>query len=197
MTDIITYNISYSYVDPTTEIGDNVFIGPLCIIGGEAFWPEREGTVLKNREFGGSVILEEGVMILGSTTIERSGFKGGYTRIGRGTIIDHHCLIGHDCVIGEGCKIIAGSIIGGAVEVGKCAYIGLNSTIRNKIRIGPYSQIGCGSNVVKDVPPFEVWAGNPAKKLRDDTYWNLKEEEKSMVLKEWYKEGGYIKNWSW
>jgi acetyltransferase-like isoleucine patch superfamily enzyme len=35
------------------------------------------------------------------------------------------------------------------------------------IKIGTGARIGSGAVVTKDVPPGEVWAGVPAKKMRD------------------------------
>lgn len=33
--------------------------------------------------------------------------------------------------------------------------------------VGKYSVVGAGSVVIKDIPDYEIWAGNPAKKIRD------------------------------
>lgn len=51
--------------------------------------------------------------------------------------------------------------------VGSRVIIGSNVTILGGISIGEGSVIGGGSVVTKNVPPFEIWAGNPAKKIRD------------------------------
>ncbi len=51
-------------------------------------------------------------------------------------------VIGNDVWIGEGCKIKAGITIGDGVV------------------------IGMGSIVTKDIKPYEVWAGNPAKFIK-------------------------------
>ena len=47
--------------------------------------------------------------------------------------------------------------------VQKGASVGANSTIIAGNIIGAYSLIGAGSVVTKEVPPFTVWFGNPAK----------------------------------
>jgi UDP-2-acetamido-3-amino-2,3-dideoxy-glucuronate N-acetyltransferase len=47
------------------------------------------------------------------------------------------------------------------------ARIGANVTVLPGIEIGEQAMIGAGSVVTKDVPPREIWAGNPARKLRD------------------------------
>lgn len=52
-------------------------------------------------------------------------------------------------------------------KVGKAAGIGSGSTIMCGISIGEGAIIGAGSVVTKDVKPFTVVAGNPAKYIRD------------------------------
>ncbi len=48
----------------------------------------------------------------------------------------------------------------------KGASIGANATILGGITIGEGAMIGAGSVVTKDVPPGEIWAGNPARFIR-------------------------------
>ncbi len=45
-------------------------------------------------------------------------------------------------------------------------FVGAHVTILKGVTIGENSIIGAGSVVTKDVPPNEVWAGNPAKFVR-------------------------------
>jgi UDP-2-acetamido-3-amino-2,3-dideoxy-glucuronate N-acetyltransferase len=50
-------------------------------------------------------------------------------------------------------------------HVGKGASIGANATIVCGHNIGEYAFIGAGSVVTKNVPPFSLWVGNPAKQM--------------------------------
>lgn len=50
-------------------------------------------------------------------------------------------------------------------HVGKGATIGANSTIVCGHNIGEYSFIGAGAVVTKNVPPYSLWVGNPAKQM--------------------------------
>jgi len=49
------------------------------------------------------------------------------------------------------------------IVVGLGASIGANATILGGITIGEYALVGAGSVVTKDVPPYTLVVGNPAK----------------------------------
>jgi acetyltransferase-like isoleucine patch superfamily enzyme len=46
-------------------------------------------------------------------------------------------------------------------------WIGVNSTILKGVTIGEGSVVGAGSVVTKDVPPWTIVAGNPARVIRE------------------------------
>lgn len=48
-------------------------------------------------------------------------------------------------------------------HVGKGASIGANATIVCGHNIGEYAFIGAGAVVTKNIPPYSLWIGNPAK----------------------------------
>lgn len=54
----------------------------------------------------------------------------------------------------------------GKVVIKKFAYIGANTVICKPVTIGEGAIIGASSVVTKDIPPFEVWAGNPARFIK-------------------------------
>jgi acyl-[acyl carrier protein]--UDP-N-acetylglucosamine O-acyltransferase len=88
------------------------------------------------------------------------------TLIGAHTWLMKHVHIGHDAVLGGECELAPGTVIGGYCEIGHGVKMGVNSCVRPFIKIGDHARIGAGAVVVKDVPPGEVWAGNPARMLR-------------------------------
>lgn len=45
-------------------------------------------------------------------------------------------------------------------------FIGWNVTICKPVTIGRYAVVGAGSVVTKDIPDYEVWAGNPARFIK-------------------------------
>jgi len=57
------------------------------------------------------------------------------------------------------------SVVPTYVEEG--ASIGSGATVLCGITIGKGSMVGAGSVVTKDIPPGEVWAGNPARFMRE------------------------------
>lgn len=83
-----------------------------------------------------------------------------YAQIGQNVNIQHSVTIG----IKYGYKK--------AATIEDNVVIGAKATIIGPITIGRNSIIGAGSVVVKDVPPFTIVAGNPArviKTLQDET----------------------------
>lgn len=54
----------------------------------------------------------------------------------------------------------------GKVHICKGAYIGMSALIVKPVTIGEYAVVGAGSVVTKDIPPKEVWAGNPARFIK-------------------------------
>lgn len=94
--------------------------------------------------------------------------------------------IGEDVLIGGGCEIMdtdfhqishydriknKGCIPSAPIVIEKKAFVGGMSIIKKGVTIGEGSLIGTGSLVVKNVPPYEIWAGVPAKfikKIKDN-----------------------------
>ncbi len=50
----------------------------------------------------------------------------------------------------------------GKVVIKKKAYLGMHTLVVKPVTIGEGAIVGAGSVVTKDIPAFEVWAGNPA-----------------------------------
>lgn len=106
--------------------------------------------------------------------------------IGDGTGISNTAItcmqkveIGKYCLIGSGCKIydtdfhvlpiyngdgvcVGGDIATAPIIIGDRVFVGAGCTILKGVKIGTGSIIGAGSVVTKNIPPNEVWAGNPA-----------------------------------
>lgn len=55
----------------------------------------------------------------------------------------------------------------GDVVLEEGAYIGVNAVVLPSVRVGRCSIVGAGAVVTKDVPPYAIVGGNPAKVIGD------------------------------
>jgi acetyltransferase-like isoleucine patch superfamily enzyme len=53
------------------------------------------------------------------------------------------------------------------VKIGDDVFIGTNAMILKGVTVGDRAIIGAGSVISRDVPADEIWAGNPAKRIKD------------------------------
>ena len=117
---------------------------------------------------------------------------GNHCNIGQNVFVQKGAIIGNNVKIQNNVSVYAGVICEDAVFLGpsmvftnvnkprshfpcdekysktlvkKGATIGANATIICGITIGEYSFIGAGAVVTKDVKPFAIMAGNPAKQI--------------------------------
>lgn len=51
-------------------------------------------------------------------------------------------------------------------KIGNDVWLGIRTIIQGGVSIGDGAVIGAGSIVTKDVGPYEIWAGNPARFIR-------------------------------
>lgn len=104
-------------------------------------------------------------------------------KVGTGLQLDHYALgvvlhpqieIGDDCRIYHHVTLASESCIGSEHKIilGNRVTIGAHSIVvarsNTTLRIGDGAFIGAGSVVLGEVPTGEVWAGNPARKIRSD-----------------------------
>ena len=195
-----------SYVHPSVVIGKNVKIGPNCSIGYDGFSFKRDDDNVPIKvEHNGTVIIGDNVEIQADVCVVR-GIKE--TIIGDNTKIDNLVHIAHDCKIGKNNLLAAGTVLSGWVTVGDNNFFGVNSSVKNRVVIGNNNLIGMGSVVIGDITDCEIWAGVPAKKLRDNQMFkkskvirmNDKEIENSVkkLFQKYYKEhGNNMKSLAW
>ena len=149
------------YLHETSTIGENTSIGvgtsiwQFCTIMGGV-------KIGKDCNIGQGVFIEKGVQI------------GNYVKIKNGISIYSGVTIEDDVFLGPNCVftnvINPRSFIERKTEfkptlVKKGASIGANATIVCGNTIGEYALIGAGSVVVKDVSPYELVVGCPAKPI--------------------------------
>jgi sugar O-acyltransferase (sialic acid O-acetyltransferase NeuD family) len=85
--------------------------------------------------------------------------------IGRHVVVMPQVVFTHDDVIGDFTTFGAGARLAGGVVVERGAYVGSGALVRGYLTIGAGAVVGMGAVVTRDVPPGEVWVGNPARRL--------------------------------
>lgn len=132
---------------PGVSIGNGSVIGPGCVIGSNGFQ-------VKNTIFGkkiithkGGVVIRENVEIGANCTINQ-GLGSRPTIIASDTKIDCSVHIAHSCNIGSRNIIAAQVTFGGNVETGDDVFIGLNATLKNRIKLPSKSFVSAGVFVV-------------------------------------------------
>ena len=114
-------------------------------------------------------------------------FGGTEVSLGRGTFVNMRCVfdnwapisIGANCYLGMGVSLVtsthelgpsgqrAGAVSGKPIVVGDGCWIGANAIVLPGVTIGPGCIIGAGAVVSKDCEPDGLYAGNPARRVRD------------------------------
>jgi acetyltransferase-like isoleucine patch superfamily enzyme len=143
---------------------------------------------IKNVEFGEDCKVIEPVNLYGCS-IGKSVFIGPFVEIQKDVVIGNNCKIqshtficelvsiGNDCFIGHGVMFVNdlfqnGGPARGNKELWKETKIGSNVSIGSNATILPVSicnnvVIGAGSVVTKNIVEPGIYAGNPAKKIRN------------------------------
>lgn len=114
------------------------------------------------------------ILKLGGVNIKGRAFIYGGVLID--TVAPDHVYIGNNVTITARTKILSHylnpSETGRKFRIGEVyieddVFIGINVIICNSVTIGKGAIVGAGSVVTKDIPPYQVWAGNPARYIKD------------------------------
>jgi acetyltransferase-like isoleucine patch superfamily enzyme len=136
----------------STDIGKNTRIWAFAQV-------MKDVTIGEDCNFGGHTFVESGVKIGNRVTV-----KNGVA-IWKGVTIEDEVFLGPNCVLTNDLyprsKIYSPDYVKTLIKKG--ASIGANATIICGITIGEYSMIGAGAVVTKDVPPFALVLGVPAR----------------------------------
>lgn len=87
-------------------------------------------------------------------------------QVGAHVLIMPHTTLTHDDIVGDYATLASGVRLGGGVRIQRGAYVGAGAVIGEHRTVGEFSLVGMGSVVTRDIPPREVWAGVPARRLR-------------------------------
>jgi acetyltransferase-like isoleucine patch superfamily enzyme len=157
--------------------------------GAFARWP-LEGNVLEalregRLEVGEGVLLEPGVWITAPDAAR--------VRIGPGTFLNRNVMvasqelveIGAHCMLANGCFVSdashrfddlerpvtwQGFESKGPTRIGDNCWLGVGAVVTSGVTIGERCVIGANSVVTRDIPPYSIAAGAPARVLRSIEY---------------------------
>lgn len=169
---------------------------PTLTIGGNV-------SLLGMNKYGKNVSLSSGVIFSYSILGDYSYVN--YYSIVHKTTIGKFCSIGPHVVIGLGNHPVRNFVSTSPklflkgyfsekeqydqfakVEIGNDVWIGSNVTIVNGVSIGDGAVIAANSVVTKDVPPYAIYGGVPAKLIR----FRFEEEQRNFLLRlKWWDMG--------
>ncbi len=143
----------------------------------------------------------EGVAYIGAATIGAEVKMGTGSYVNSGIIasgeIGQYCSIAYNVLIGPTEHVVS-SVTTSPFEavsmglkqgvtikdvapprIGNGVWIGANVVVLRGVTIGDRSIIAAGAIVTRDIPPYEIWGGVPAKKIKD-----LPRDEQELPSKE-------------
>jgi len=183
----------HAVVDKRATVGDDVEIGPFCVIGpdvtlGSGCRLLSHVVVDGLTEIGPETLIfpfasiggapqdlryrgEETRLVIGarntireSTTLNRgTSHGGGVTRLGDGNLVMATTHVGHDCQIGDDNILANGTTLAGHVEIGSHATVGAYCGVHQFCRIANYAFIGGFTVLRQDALPWVTTVGNRAK----------------------------------
>ncbi len=106
------------------------------------------------------VNLGTGVYIQENVILQAESVIGNNCAINAGSIVSHETKLGNTVFLAPGCRLA------GCVEIEDGVFFGVGATVMPRIKVGKWSIIGAGSVVIRNVPPYSVVAGNPAKVIK-------------------------------
>jgi len=111
-------------------------------------------------EISPSAQLGDGLTVMAGAVINAEA------RLGVNVIVNTGAIVEHDCVLGDHVHVATGARLASTVRVGPGAHIGAGATVRQGTTIGEGAIVGAGAAVVKNVEPWTVVVGVPARVLK-------------------------------
>jgi UDP-N-acetylglucosamine acyltransferase len=168
-------------IGPYAIIGENVELGDGCIVGSHVVIDGWTKLGTNNKVYHGASVGvepqdlkfkgEKSFLFIGDDNTIRENVTisrgteggGGETRIGNHNLFMAYSHVAHDCQVGNNIVLANCSALAGHVTVEDRVTIGGLSGIHQFTKIGKMSMLGACTKIVKDVPPFIIVDGNPAR----------------------------------
>ncbi|MGE0742251.1 MAG: acyl-ACP--UDP-N-acetylglucosamine O-acyltransferase [Hyphomonadaceae bacterium] len=179
-------------VDASAEFGNDVEIGPFCVIGPSVKLGDRTqlmahvfieshtelgkdnvvfpfaglGCPPQDLSYKGEatkLVIGDNNVIREHATLHRGTARGrAVTTIGDNCLIMGNCHVAHDCIVGNNVIMAQTATIGGHVKVGDFAFLGGLSGVHQHGRVGRHSFVGASALMTTDLIPFGSAIGNHA-----------------------------------
>ncbi len=143
-------------LDGDTVIGDRNQLFSGVVIGSEPQDLKYDGSINQVR-IGDDNILREYV------TINQATHAGEATVLGNGNLLMAYVHVGHNCEISDRVTISNGVALAGHVRIESRATISGILGVHQFVHIGQLAMVGGMSRIQRDVPPFMLVEGNPAR----------------------------------
>lgn len=164
----------YTIVEDRVRIGKGTTIGAHATLGQDLVLGEHceihnyacLGTSSQDRKHTGERSYAEignACTIREFATVNRGTREGSITRVGNQVLMLAYSHVAHECEVGDGATLVNGCQLGGEVQVGAQTVIGGLVGVHQFCRIGKLAMIGACSKVTRDVPPFLIADGHPAR----------------------------------
>lgn len=142
------------------------FVDPTARFRGDG--PIRIGDNAEIKDYVVIQAIRDAVIIGESTQINAFTVIFGYSEvnIGKNVMIGPHCMISsgnHNFKQTEAPMRFAPALTKGPIIIEDNVWIGSHCVITDGVKIGKEAVIGAGSVVTKDVQPFDIVAGVPAR----------------------------------
>lgn len=166
--DNVTIGVKYRKMSKSPIIGKNAFIRSNTIIYndvviGDDFKTGHNVTIREKTKIGNNVLVGTSSVVEGNCIIGNNVSIQSIVYIPKNTIIDDHVFIGPcACFTNDKYPIRVDYELKGPV-IRKGASIGANSTFLSNVEVGEGAMIAAGAIVTRDVPPFYLAIGAPAK----------------------------------
>lgn len=164
----------YSVIGPHVVIGPNTRIASHVVIDGwtrigadnEIFPGAVIGTAPQDIRYRGEeshVRIGDRNVIREYVTINRANNSMGVTVVGNDNLFMANSHVAHNCVLGNG--IIMTNYVGlaGHVEVEDFVVLGGYAGVHQFVRVGTMAMVGGSAKVIKDIPPYSIVDGQPAR----------------------------------
>jgi UDP-N-acetylglucosamine acyltransferase len=152
----------YAVVLGPTRLGSGNWIGPHACIGTPAQIRRGDhGAGLTAADDSDGVVIGDGNVIREFVTIHQP--TQSTTTIGDDCYLMSYAHVPHDARLGDRVTMANSTQVGGHTVIGGDATLGLGVVVHQRRWIGAGAIVGMGSVVTRDVPPFAVATGSPAR----------------------------------